>query len=94
MSATINMVRSDEFKDMGEYDRDDASVRGENDPPTRGRPGKALQREAERRFERLEAGNTGGVEHQGRDERRVEHERPLADRPSKATPPAQGDDSF
>jgi hypothetical protein len=78
------MLRRDEFQDMGEYDRDDASVRGENDPPTRGRPWKALQQEAELRSQRLEAGNTGGVEHQTREERQVEHERPLADRPPEA----------
>jgi hypothetical protein len=66
---------------MDEYDRDDASVRGENDPPTRGRPWKALQQEAELRFERLEAGNTGGVEHQSQEERPAEYKRQLADRP-------------
>ena len=49
---------------MDDYDRDDASVRGENDPPTRGRPWQALRQEEELRFERLEAGNTGGVEHE------------------------------
>ena len=69
------MLRSDEFQGMDEYDRDDASVRGENDPPTRGRPWTALQQEAELKFERLEAGNTGGVEHQSQEERPVEHER-------------------
>jgi len=57
------MVREHEFQKMDEYDRDDASVRGDGDPPTRGRPWKALGQEAELRFERLEAGNTGGVEH-------------------------------
>lgn len=73
------MPHRDEFHDIDEYDRDDASVRGENDPPNRGRPWKALQQEAELRFERLEAGNTGGVEHQSREERAVEHERHPAD---------------
>lgn len=76
------MVRGHEFQEMDDYDRDDASVHGEDDPPTRGRPWKALRREAELLFERLEAGNTGGVEHQR-----------LADRPAelagRATPTRQ-----
>ena len=74
------MTRRDQFHDLDEYDRDDASVRGENDPPTRGRPWTALQQEAELRFERMEARNTGGIEHQRQEERAVEHERHLADR--------------
>lgn len=78
------MVRTDEFYDLDEYDREDASVRGENDPPTRGRQWKALQQEAELRFERMEARNTGGVEHQRQEERAVEHERYLAGRGAHA----------
>jgi hypothetical protein len=74
------MVPSDKSQEMGEYDRDDVSVRGDNDPPTRGRPWKALQQEEELRFEQLEAGNTGGVEHKDRDDHRVEHERPFIGR--------------
>jgi hypothetical protein len=58
------MLRNHELQEMGDYDRDDASVRGDGDSPTRGRPWKALGEEVELRFERLEAGNTGGVEHQ------------------------------
>jgi hypothetical protein len=63
------MVRDHE---MDGYDRDDSSVRGNGDPPTRGRPWKALGEEAQRRFERLETGNTGGAEH-----------RSLLDRPAQ-----------
>jgi hypothetical protein len=70
------MIREHEFHEMNDYDRDDASVRGD-DPPTHGRPWKALGQEAELRFERLEAGNTGGVEHQSLVDRPAE----LAGRP-------------
>jgi hypothetical protein len=65
------MLRNDDKLDVDEYDREDASVRGDNDPPTRGRTLKALEREAELEFQRSEARNTGGVEHQSRDESSV-----------------------
>jgi hypothetical protein len=60
------MVRKYELHEMDDYDRrDDASVSAEGDPPTRFRPWRALQRETNLVFERLEARNTGGVEHRG-----------------------------
>jgi len=58
------MIRNDDKLDADEYDRADASVREDNDPPTRGRSLKALEREAQLEFQRSEARNTGGVEHQ------------------------------
>jgi len=64
------MTRHDGF-DADEYDRNDASVRGDNDPPTRGRSLKALEQETELEFQRSEAHNTGGAEHQN--DRQVEH---------------------
>ena len=83
------MTRHDECNLDG-CDCNDASARGDNDPPTRGRFLKALEQETELRFERLEARNTGGVEHQDRDERRVEHERPLKDHSPEAPPAGRG----
>jgi hypothetical protein len=62
------MLRNDDEFDVDDYDREDASVRGDNDPPTRGRTLRALEREAELAFQHSEARNTGGVEHQSRDE--------------------------
>jgi PilZ domain len=58
------MPSNDDESDAGEYDRKDGSVRLDNDPPTRGRGLKSLERETELEFQRLEARNTGGVEHQ------------------------------
>jgi hypothetical protein len=58
------MPSNDDESDPGEYDRKDASARLDNDPPTRGRALKSLERETELEFQRLEARNTGGVEHQ------------------------------
>jgi len=62
------MLSNDDEFDADEYDRTDASVRVDNDPPTRGRSLNALERETELEFQRSEARNTGGVEHQRRDE--------------------------
>jgi hypothetical protein len=58
------MPRSDDEFDADEYEVKDASVRLDNDPPTRGRSLRALERENELVFQRAEARNTGGVEHQ------------------------------
>ncbi len=78
------MTRNDECNLDG-CDRNDAFARGDDDPPTRGRSLKALEQETELEFQRLEARNTGGAEHQHREERRIERERPLTDRsPGKA----------
>ena len=82
------MTRNDECNLDG-CDRNDAFARGDNDPPTRGRSLKALQQETELEFQRLEARNTGGAEHHGRDERQVEHELPLIDRSPKAPRPGR-----
>jgi len=73
------MTRNDECNLDG-CDRNDAFGRGDDDPPTRGRSLKALEQETELEFQRLEARNTGGAEHQDREERRVERERPLVNR--------------
>lgn len=78
------MTRNDECNLDG-CDCNDAFARGDDDPPTRGRSLKALEQETEREFQRLEARNTGGAEHQG-DERRVEHERPLIDHSPEEAP--------
>jgi hypothetical protein len=66
-----DLMTRDKGYERGGWDRNDASVRGDNDPPTRGRPLKALEDETELEFQRLEARNTGGAEHQTRDERQV-----------------------
>jgi hypothetical protein len=79
------MMPNDE-RNVDGCDRTDASALGDNDPPTRGRSLKALEQETELKFEHLEATNTGGAEHQDRDERRPEHERPLKDHSSEALP--------
>ena len=65
-----SMTRNVEYE-RGGWDRNDASGRGDNDPPTRGRPLKALEDETQLEFQRLEARNTGGAEHQTRDERQL-----------------------
>jgi hypothetical protein len=67
------MTRDDE-RNLDGCDRNDAFARGDEDPPTRGRSLKALEQETELEFQRLEARNTGGAEHQSRDERPVERE--------------------
>jgi hypothetical protein len=58
------MRRNDDDSDLDEYDRKDVSARGEDNPPTRGRILRALEREAELEFQHAEAHNTGGLEHQ------------------------------
>ena len=84
------MPRNDDELDVDgtetvdETDRDDAAVRGDNDPPTRGRTLEALERETEVEFESSEAGNTGGGEHRSPDERPAERE--AAGRPPEAEP--------
>jgi len=62
------MTTRDEQSELERDEPSDASVRGDNDPPTRGRPLKALERETELEFQRAEAHNTGGAEHKTRDE--------------------------
>jgi hypothetical protein len=64
------MTRNDE-RNLDGCDRNDADLRGDNDPPTRGRSLWALERETELEFQRLEARNTGGAEHRSRDARRL-----------------------
>lgn len=56
--------RNDDDSDLDEYGRNDASVRGEDNPPNRGRILRALERETGLQFQHAEAYNTGGVEHQ------------------------------
>jgi hypothetical protein len=65
------MTRNDE-RNLDGPDRNEALARGDEDPPTRRRSLKALEQETELEFRRMEARNTGGAEHQGRDERQVD----------------------